>query len=532
MALASDELTPPGEPPHPPEGGGDARPGGFVAGALIGGPLGRHARRSARWTALSLLTLVTIVTCLVGYGQKFPCRDVNNWKHNYQYTRVCYSDIVPLYSAEKLSDGKAPYLDQQVEYPVLIGAAMQAGAKVAQAVPANNFIGRNALFFDATAVLLSIAAIITVLCTALTAGLRRMDVMILAAAPLLAFHAFTNWDLLAVAFTAGGLLAWSKKAPAVAGLLFGFGAATKAYPLLMLVALGLLAFRAGALRAWWRCVACAVAALAATYAVVWPLAGSYVGDDGRRHNDLWRFIELNNKRPADWDSIPYLVQYVSRSVTSARLALVAIVIGLLVVAVVAFWRRTPRALTWAAGLVILAIIAVTQAVGYARDHGGAIPAGTLNTAGIVGALVLWAGVGYVVLTAPRRPRVPQIAFLVVASFLLVNKVDSPQYSLWLLPLAVLAYPRWRPLLVWQLIEIFEVVMRYLWFIYDGAAGKAGVTEGWFVSAVVARELALVWLAALVIREIYHPAQDVVRELGVDDPAGGVLDGAPDRWAFT
>ena len=37
----------------------------------------------------------------------------------------------------------------------------------------------------------------------------------------------------------------------------------------------------------------------------------------------------------------------------------------------------------------------------------------------------------------------------VAGFLLLNKVWSPQYSLWLLPLAVLARPRWRSLLLWQ-----------------------------------------------------------------------------------
>ena len=137
-----------------------------------------------------------------------------------------------------------------------------------------------------------------------------------------------------------------------------------------------------------------------------------------------------------------------------------------------------------------------------------------------------AGIGYIVLTAPRRPRVPQIAFLVVVAFLVSNKVDSPQYSLWLLPLAVLAYPRWRVLLAWQLVEIYEVLMRYLWFVYDDstAYGKAGVSEGWFVTAVVLRQLAVLVLAGLIIRDIYHPERDVVRQSpagAVDDPAGGV-----------
>jgi hypothetical protein len=35
------------------------------------------------------------------------------------------------------------------------------------------------------------------------------------------------------------------------------------------------------------------------------------------------------------------------------------------------------------------------------------------------------------------------------------------------------------------------------------------------------------LCALVLREIWHPDRDVVRQSGDDDPHGGVLDGAPD-----
>jgi uncharacterized membrane protein len=40
----------------------------------------------------------------------------------------------------------------------------------------------------------------------------------------------------------------------------------------------------------------------------------------------------------------------------------------------------------------------------------------------------------------------------VAAFLLVNKVWSPQYSLWLVPLAVLAIPQWKPILAWMIVD--------------------------------------------------------------------------------
>jgi hypothetical protein len=36
--------------------------------------------------------------------------------------------------------------------------------------------------------------------------------------------------------------------------------------------------------------------------------------------------------------------------------------------------------------------------------------------------------------------------------------------------------------------------------------------------------------ALVVRDVLRPELDVVRQDGVDDPAGGVLDGAPDARA--
>jgi uncharacterized membrane protein len=517
----------------PPQEHSDPPATTLVAGELVGGPIGRHARRTVRWTLLSGMVLVTILMCLIGYGQKFPCRDVGNWTHNYQYTRVCYSDVLPLYSTEKLSEGKVPYIDHPVEYPILIGAAMEAGSVVSKAAPKNDFVARNALFFDATAILLTIAAIITVLCTALTAGPRRMDVMLLAASPLLAFHAFTNWDLLAVAFAAGGLLAWSKRAPAIAGILLGLGAATKAYPLLLLIALGLLAYRAGRLAAWRRCALWAVGVLVALYAVIWPFAGSYVDDAGHRHNNLWRFVELNSGRTADWDSLAYVAQYLGRTQGAGGVAWYPIIAGL--IAVGFFLRRSLKAALIAAGVAIVVTVGITQTVAYAHSR-GTIPHSVLNTAGAVWFIFLVAVIGYIVLTAPRRPRVPQVVFLVLVAFLVSNKVDSPQYSLWLLPVAVLAYPRWRVLLAWQLVEIYEVVMRYLWFVYDDstAFGKAGVPEGWFVFAVVLRQLAVVALAVLIIRDIYRPDRDVVRHSptgALDDPAGGVFDGVPDRRVF-
>ena len=75
------------------------------------------------------------------------------------------------------------------------------------------------------------------------------------------------------------------------------------------------------------------------------------------------------------------------------------------------------------------------------------------------------------LLAQRRPRLPQLVFLVTLAFLLVNKVYSPQYVLWLLPLAALARPRWRDLLIWQACEVL-----YFFAVWMHLAGFF-VTEG-------------------------------------------------------
>jgi uncharacterized membrane protein len=115
----------------------------------------------------------------------------------------------------------------------------------------------------------------------------------------------------------------------------------------------------------------------------------------------------------------------------------------------------------------------------------------------------------------------------VAGFLELNKVWSPQYSLWLLPLAVLARPKWRALLLWQVTEALLWVPRLLWYL--GTQNK-GIEVEWFFLAVGIRDVAVVTLMALVVRDILRPDEDVVRRSwpGVDDPAGGVLDHAPDR----
>jgi uncharacterized membrane protein len=155
------------------------------------------------------------------------------------------------------------------------------------------------------------------------------------------------------------------------------------------------------------------------------------------------------------------------------------------------------------------------------------PPVVLNTVVAVLFLLCCAAIAYIALTAPQRPRVAQLAFLTVAAFLLVNKVWSPQFSLWLVPLAVLALPHRRILLAWMTIDMLVWVPR-MYYLYG--EGNKGLPQQWFTATVLLRDIAVIGLIVLVVRQIYRPELDLVRWGGrVDDPAGGVFDRAPDAY---
>ena len=138
----------------------------------------------------------------------------------------------------------------------------------------------------------------------------------------------------------------------------------------------------------------------------------------------------------------------------------------------------------------------------------AIQAHTINVVSWVffGAWCL--GVLALGIRAPESPRLAQLGFLVVAGFLLVNKVYSPQYVLWLLPLAVIARPRWRDQLVWQGGEVLYYVMVW-WYLGGELDPASGGDAGFYWLAIVIRMLAELYLVAIVARDVLQPWHDPV-----------------------
>ena len=433
-----------------------------VASGAIGGPWGDHGGLGLRrfWTPLRVLMALTLLVLAFAWLQKSPCQD-GAWTEGRQYTHFCYSDVIPLFYTENLDKGAVPYADHPVEYPVLTGAFMGVAAWLADKAPVDNAVQS---YFNTTALLLAICMLVVTWSTFRLAGRRRWDAAIVALSPLVVFHAFTNWDLFAVALAGAALVAWQGRRAGLAGVLIGLGTAAKLYPVLFLIPLLALCWRSRQLPAFGRT---ALGAAVAWSVVNLPVLALWP--------DSWlRFLQLNRERPADFDSLWY---------------------------------------------------------GFAQVFGSGNPAPQVNGIAAVAVLVALAAVSGLALTAPRRPRLPQLLFLVVAAFLLTNKVWSPQYSLWLLPLAVLARPSWRMLLAWQVTECLVWIPRLLWFL---GTGSKGVDYDWFFGAVLLRDAAVLALCAVIVRDVLRPEEDIVRApdrfggAADDDPAGGVLDGAPDR----
>ncbi len=443
----------------------------FVAGAVtaVGGPPGRHARLERRlWTPVRVVIALTLLGCTLGFLQKLPCRDGGDWVNQHQYTHACYTDLLPLYGGEGLAAGERPYYDHNVEYPVLIGGIMQVTAELVKPFDPSQ---RSTRFVDVNIALLTACAVVTAICVSRLAGRRPWDGALFALAPGLILGGFINWDLPAAALLGLGMLAWARRYPFLAGIALGLGGATKLYPLVLLAPLAVLCLRAGR----WKALLLTLAGTAVSWlAVNLPIA--LTARDGWSY-----FYSFSQERGADWGSIWYVLQYVRGTPLDTGLAP----------------GEAPHLLNLAAEVTF--------------------------AAGLLGVVAL-------TLLAKRRPRLPQVMFLTLVAFCLSNKVFSPQYVVWLLPLAVLARPRWRSLLLWQAGEVIAFFGIWYYLINISVPGQ-GITATWYFTALILRDVLLLGFSALVVRDVLRPEHDVVRRDGVDDPAGGPLDGAPDRFSL-
>jgi uncharacterized membrane protein len=373
-----------------------------------------------RPVGLGLVLVCLAGTLTLGAAVKAPCAS-GNWNDVRQYRHLCYSDIVPLLGTEQLTAGRLPFLDpcapsdgQCDEYPVVSMYAMRLAAWASNTLPG---------FFWANVVLLSLCAAIVAVCLYLLVGPRAL---MFALAPTLLVYGFMNWDLLTVALATLATLAYLNRRDVWSGVLLGLGAAAKIYPALLVVPFVLGRFKerdpdAGIHLAW---------AAAGTWIVVnAPFAIA-------SPSSWWEFFRFNAQRPADWDSLWFIVHH-----------------------------RLTGDLYFGATKPIDAASAI-----------------------------LFVGISVAVWMLRRRidPDFPRwtFGFPLLVIFLLTNKVYSPQYGLWLLPWFALALPSVRLFVTFELADLAVFVTRFSWFARYSNVG--GLPIGAFETAVVVRALVLVW----------------------------------------
>lgn len=305
-----------------------------------------------RRIGLGVVFACLAATLTLGLVVKAPCAS-GDWSDGRQYTRLCYSDIVPLLGTEQLSGGRLPYLDRCEpsegecdEYPVLSMYAMRLAAWVSDGIPG---------FFYANVVLLTICAFLIALFLYLLVGARALY---FALAPTLLIYAYVNWDLIAVALATAGTLAFVKRRDVRAGILLGLGTAVKLYPALLALPAVAQRFRerqpdAGIHLAW--------AAIGAWVLVNLPFAVAAPGP-------WWEFFRFNSARPVDWDSLWFIAchrmtgELFCEPTGAINLASLLLFLGITLF--VWRWkaRREPDFARWTLGLPILVVFLLTNKV--------------------------------------------------------------------------------------------------------------------------------------------------------------------------
>ncbi|AGF73692.1 glycosyltransferase family 87 protein [Corynebacterium halotolerans] len=442
---------------------------GFIG--FLGGPVGRFAEvgRSRWWTPLRTLIFTALVFLSFGFLSKANCiqgargEDGTlgiDWSGNRQYVSACYNDLVPLFAGRGLDVGGFPYawswqegdLTRYLEYPVLTGLFQGAMGwltrltwPLVDALPGNT-LPQAGWYFALTALALSALWVLTIRIVAELAGNRIWDTILVAASPLVIVHAFTNWDIPSIAAVAAAMLAVKRGHPLWAGVLIGAGTAFKLWPLYILGAYLVLAVRGGKLRPFLGMLGTAVVTW---LAVNLPVMLAYPA--------AWNeFLRLNSERGWEWTTI---------------------------------WAVISRETGWS---------------GFDSGPGDPVILNAVTFLLFAAACLAIAAFG---LWVERRPRVAELVFLIVACFLLLNKVWSPQYSLWLVVPAVLALPRWRLLLTWMAVDMLVWPM-VMWHMLG--AENNGIPGQLLDVVILTRDGLIVAMIVLVVRQMMGRSPDKVR----------------------
>ncbi|HEY0637976.1 MAG TPA: hypothetical protein VGD67_10040 [Pseudonocardiaceae bacterium] len=412
-----------------------------------------NQRRLARWSGATLAAIVLMCagTLLLGYvnkarcaGPEFDSAGRSGPDFNIRYDRdVCYSDIQYLWLGRDIDKHTFPYLSGginadgvliggTVEYPVLTGLVIWAGAIFAET---------DAGFLLGSALLMAPFGLLTAY---LLGRMSRWRALVWALGPPLVLYAFHNWDLPVVACAVGAVYVlhrgWGSLGAqrplmdraTAAAVLLGLGFAFKLYPGAFVLPLALYVATvnraatgrydvAGAVRVSWVAAATAIA-------VNVPFA--VLGWQG-----WWASFAFQGERKVD--------------ITTNSIW---------------FWGLRPLSnpdnesfqslMDWLSPTLVLTSFAVAVTFGWWRyRREGVYPWVAVSAAMLVG-------------------------------FLLLHKVHSPQYTLWLVPFFVLLRVPWSLVGLYFVADAAMGIGIFRWFYVTKTGLPSGIYDSWESQAVM------------------------------------------------
>ena len=457
------------------------------------------------WLGLVVLVGLCGLTLLLGFVNKDRCtgprfdetgRSVPNFDRQ-RYEDVCYSDIQQLWLGRDIDRHVFPYVDGGrtadgamfggvVEYPVLTGVIIWVSA-----LPAHN----DAEFLLFSALVLAPFGLATAWLLGRCAGWRAL---LWALGPPLVLYAYHNWELPVVACAVGAVYVvhrgWGRRGAdrplrsraTVAAVLLGLGFAFKVYPAIFVLPLALYVLTGGAggkavagrmlgrVLDWAGALRVVLASVGTAVVVNLPFA--IAGFDG------------------------WLASFAFQADRKADITTNSIW----------FWGLRPDSnpenqltqdlISGLSPTLMLASFALALILGWGRyQRTGSYP---------------WVAVSAAML----------------CGFLLLHKVHSPQYTLWLLPMFVLLRVRWGWILAYLLADLAMGIGIFRWYfdmyytdnagIYDGLSAQAVIVGVWGRAALLVG-LFVAFLSARSTVEDHDTADDTVGGVRPGEPAGTI-----------
>jgi hypothetical protein len=284
-----------------------------------------------------------VATLWMALGFAFLVRGVEHPGVAYRpwaFRNHAYSDLLAMTGDRYLNGGRPlPYVEDRIEYPVLLGVALWAPSFLP---------GGQVAHFTASVIGLWACLMASV---ALLRRLPGASPWWLAASPAIAYFGALNWDLLPIALLLAAILAAERDRPAGAGALAALGVSAKLWPVALLPAA---AAELAGRRRFGALARAAGAFLAVTLAVNLPVALAAPESWAW----FWRFNGGRSAENSVWEVLRVKDPAVLNLLATAFLA------AAVVAAAVHAWRAAPdrraRAVRLGTALVLVTWIATNK----------------------------------------------------------------------------------------------------------------------------------------------------------------------------